>query len=232
MKKVFFIIGLSLIATVGLSGCFGPFKKQEQDNQQASQTEDAETSSSDEQTENEDGNYFETMKDLMERGKSMRCTYTQKIDESGEIATGVIYMADKSARTEITIKEGADSVGKMHAIVDQEWTYSWVEGSSKGFKMTLEASELSEKNEEAVSDMSKEIDFECKSWKKDNSKFKAPANIEFQDMSEIMGGLGDMDLEKELKDAEIAGNEMLCEMCKNAPTPELVAECLGDIVCD
>ena len=48
----------------------------------------------------------------------------------------------------------------------------------------------------------------------------------------MMEGFEDVDLEKELENAEIMGDEFICNHCKNAPTSELRAECLGDVVCD
>ena len=176
----------------------------------------------DKDKDNKDGNYFETMTDLMDRGKSMKCTYTQKVGE--EMANGIVYMADKNARIEITVSSG----GKMYAIMDHDWHYSWTEGSPKGYKMTLEAAELDNKMKEDVSNLSKDIDFSCKSWKKDSSKFKTPSNIEFEDMSEMMAGLEDMPSQEEM---EAEANKMICELCKNAPASEM-EECLGDVVCD
>ena len=176
----------------------------------------------DKDKDNKDGNYYETMTNLMERGKSMKCTYTQKVDE--EIANGIVYMADKNARIEITVSSG----GKMYAIMDHDWHYSWTEGSSKGYKMTAEAAELDKKMKEKVSDLSKDIDFSCKPWKKDSSKFKTPSNIEFEDMSEMMAGLEDMPSQEEM---EAEANKMICELCKNAPASEM-EECLDGVVCD
>lgn len=176
------------------------------------------------------GSYFETMTDLMARGKSMKCTYTQKVDNENT-ADGVVYMADKKARVEIIANKGTDHEGKMYSITDHEWSYSWTEGSSKGFKMTLKASELDKKQRESVSDMAKEIDFKCSSWKKDNSKFKAPSNIEFEDMSAMMEDLGDINFAEEAAKAETQGNEFICNLCKNAPASEM-EECLGGVVCD
>jgi len=228
MSKKILIVACLVMMTTVFSGCdlLGGDKNKEavNDSKNDSKTE----SEAKQGSNNGDGNYFETMQDLMARGKSMRCTYTQEV-EGGGTATGVVYMADKNARVEITIKEANSPSGKMYALMNQEWVYSWVDGSSQGVKMTLEASELSEKNEETVSNLSKEIEFECKSWKKDNSKFKVPTNIEFQDMSEMMEGFEDVDLEKELEDAEAQGNKMICEICKNAPDP---IDCLDGVVCD
>ncbi|MEA1936741.1 MAG: hypothetical protein U9N04_01350 [Patescibacteria group bacterium] len=175
--------------------------------------------------DNGEGNYFETMTDLMKREKPMKCVYTQEID-GGETANGVVYMSDGNARTEITL-----STGKMYAIIDQEYTYSWIEGSSKGYKMTLEAAEMDAKMKNKVSNLSKEIDFKCNSWKKDSSKFKAPSNVAFQDMSAMMEGFDSEAAIKDIENAEANADKMICDMCKMVPVSEQ-AECLGDVVCD
>jgi len=229
-KKILAIACLVMITTT-LSGCnlLGGDKNKETTKKNTSAEQNQESEKSDKKN-NKDGNYFETMKDLMARGKSMKCTYAQQVD-SENTANGVVYMADGNARVEIIANKGTAHEGKMYSITDNKWVYSWPEGSHKGFKMTLEASELSEKQEETVSDLSKEIDFKCKSWKKDNSKFKAPSNIVFEDMSEMMEGFEDIDLEQTIKDAETQANKFICDHCKNAPASEQ-AECLGDVVCD
>ncbi|MCK5416452.1 hypothetical protein KAI92_03430 [Candidatus Parcubacteria bacterium] len=237
MNKNFLTIACLVMITITLSSCslLGGDKegKENIDNKKTtekSKTKESKKSINEDSKDNDgkDGNYFETMEDLMKRGKTMKCTYTQEI-EDGPTASGIIYMSDGNARTEITMNEGTDRVGKMYAITDQDWVYSWTESSPKGFKMTKEASEMSKENKETISDMTDEIDFTCKSWKKDSSKFKAPTGIVFEDMSEMLEDFADMDLEKEIEDAEAMGHEFICNHCKNAPDPE---DCLGGIVCD
>ena len=70
----------------------------------------------------------------------------------------------------------------------------------------------------------------CVSWKKDSSKFELPANVDFQDLSEMMDGLK-IPSEEDMEDLEANANKMICDLCKNAPASER-AECLGDVVCD
>ena len=79
-----------------------------------------------------------------------------------------------------------------------------------------------------MSDMSKEIDYKCKPWKKDNSKFKVPTNIKFKDMSEMMDGFN---IKEATEEAETMANEFICNHCKNFPAEE-IEECLGGVVCD
>ena len=227
-KKIVVVACLVIMATV-FTGCNlpGSDKTKEGNNNNNSAEQNQESNKESDKGGSGDGNYFETMTDLMARGKSMKCTYTQEVKDSGT-ATGVVYMADKKARIEITVNEGIGHAGKMYAIINQGWHYSWIEGSSKGYKMTAEAAEFDEKMKEGVSDLSKDIDFKCKSWKKDNSKFKAPSNGVFEDLSEMMEGLGDMPSQEEM---EADANKMICELCKNAPASEM-EECLGGVVCD
>ena len=221
-KKIFVVVGLMIIVT-SFRGCsLGGDKTKEGENSNSNTEQDQVSDKENDKGGSGDGNYYETMTDLMARGKSMKCTYTHKVGE--EMASGVVYMADKNARIEITVSSG----GKMYSITDHEWTYSWNESSSKGYKMTLEAAELDKEMKEEVSDLSKDIDFSCKPWKKDSSKFKTPSNIEFEDMSEMMAGLEDMPSQEEM---EAEANKMICELCKNAPASEM-EECLGDVVCD
>ena len=231
MNKKILIIACLVIITTALSGCslLGGDKNKETTKEESVKTEQKQEDKKNDNNDNEDGNYFETMTDLMARGKSMKCTYKQEIDGGGT-ANGVVYMADKNARTEITVKED-NHTAEMYAIINHEWTYSWTKGSSKGYKMTLESSEMGEQNEKTVANMAKDIDFKCKSWRKDNSKFKVPANIDFEDMSEMMAGFKDVDLEQTIKDAEAQANKLICDLCKNAPASEM-AECLGDVICD
>ena len=237
MSKILVVACVATVVVVSAGYSLLGGNKSEQGNNEMSNNSNFENSVKDtssetsENNDNKDGNYYETMTDLMARGKSVKCTYTQEV-EGGGTAAGVVYMADKKARTEITVNEDSGRAGKMYAIIDHEWTYSWVEGSSKGYKMTLEASELDKKQKEDVSDLAKEIDFKCKSWKKDSSKFKVPSNVVFENLTEMIEDMGDFNIAEEVENAEAQANEFLCNHCKNAPTPELVAECLGDVVCD
>jgi hypothetical protein len=226
-KKILAIACLAIIVT-SFTGCdLGGDKSEKTANN--SNTESNTESNVKQDSGSGDGNYFETMTDLMARGKSIKCTYTQEVDE--ETASGVVYMADENALVEITIKTENSPTGKMYAIINKDYHYSWVDGSSTGYKMTVEAAKMDEKMKNSVSKMTDEINYKCVSWKKDSSKFKAPSNINFQDMSEMMEGLGDIDVMEEAEKAEAQANEMICEICKNVPESEQ-AECLGDVVCD
>ena len=232
MNKKLLVIACLIITTMAFSGCglSGGDKNQEAAKEGTGAEQNQEVKKSD-KNDNKDGNYFETMKDLMARGKNMKCTYTQDLDEKdAEMATGVVYMADKNARVEITVKGKNRPDAKMYSLIKQDWMYSWTEGSSAGYKMTMEVAEMSDEDEQNMASLSKEIEFECKSWKKDNSKFNVPTDINFQDMTEMMRGL-EIPSEEEMEDIKAQGNKLICDLCKNAPASEM-KECLGDVVCD
>ena len=244
MKKALFIIGLSLIATIGLSGCFGPFKKQQQEKQPASQTEDAKTSSSDEQsssakaTEDKEESFFGSMQDLITRGKSLKCTY--KVKESGNESEVVMYISNGNVRTEMEINTDEGETIESNMVIDKDWMYMWNSFTPNGTKMDMrkmpKGEDVTDSDvNKSTANLAKELDYKCRAWIPNNSKFKVPTDIQFNDITEIMAGMaegiGDM-TEYDIKEMENEANKFLCEHCKNAPTPELVAECLGDVVCD
>lgn len=229
-KKILAIVCLAMV-TITFSGCslLEGDKDQEATKEKTNVEQNQKTVKDETSVENGDksGNYFETMTDLLARGKTMKCTYHQEV-EGGGTADGIVYMADGNSLVEIITNDTAD-LGKIYALITNEWHYSWVDGAPGGFKMTVEAAEMDEKMKNSVSKMTDEIDFECKKWKKDNSKFKVPSNVNFQDMSGIMEGF---DTGKAMDEIEnIDTNKIICDLCKNAPASEQ-AECLGDVVCD
>lgn len=236
-KKILTVACLAIVVT-SFAGCdMGGDKGEKKVNESKtestseSKTESKIESKTEQDSDSGDGNYFETMTDLIARGKSMKCIYHQEIDDKST-ADGVVYTADGNARVEIMMDEGTDREGKMYAIMNKDYHYSWVDGSSTGYKITAEAAELDEEMKDSVSKMTDKIDYKCKSWKKDNSKFKTPSNIVFEDLSEMMEGLGDVDMEEELKHIEENyGDEFICDFCKNAPASEQ-EECLDGVVCD
>ncbi|MEA2007227.1 MAG: hypothetical protein U9O20_03665 [Patescibacteria group bacterium] len=227
MNKKILVIACVVMVTTILSGCslFGEDKEQKITKKDA-KTEQEQKNEKGDKNNSKDGNYFETMTDLLARGKSMKCTYTQEVEGEGT-SDGIVYMADKNSLVEMTTNADTGRVGKMYALITDEWHYSWVEGSSSGFKMTVEAAEMDEKMKNSVSEMTNEIDFECKKWKKDNSKFEIPSNVNFQDMSEMMEGL-EIPSQEEM---EADANKAICDACKNVPA-DLQAECLDGVVCD
>ena len=132
------------------------------------------------------------MQDLIARGKSLECTYNVT-DEEGEEVSGIIYITDDKRCTEFEIinKETNEKI-KMNSMHVGEWMYSWSSSSVEGMKMNLKemyGDEKFEKYSQGETDsMKKKIDYRCQAWIVDNAKFTIPVDVDFKDMTEIMGG--------------------------------------------
>ncbi|MFH1822352.1 MAG: hypothetical protein ABH830_01475 [Patescibacteria group bacterium] len=222
MRKAFFIFLLCLLA-VSLSSCKKTDQPQEQ--QQANQ----------EQNQEEEESFFGSMKDLLTRGKSLKCTYEETRDD-GTNTTGVLYIADNKAKSEIEILDG-DERSEAFTLFDGDWIYTWASFLPNGTKMnTKELPQGEDYNVQKETDtLEKEMGYKCSSWVKDSSKFQLPDDVEFKDVTEAMADFSDTMEDFTPEDAQTMqedASERLCEVCDMAPEGEARDECKKNAGCE
>ncbi|MFH1427243.1 MAG: hypothetical protein ABIG60_01810 [Patescibacteria group bacterium] len=229
MKKAFFIFLLCLLA-VSLSSCKKTDQPKEQ--QQAAQ----------EQNQEEEESFFGSMKDLLTRDKSLKCTYEEKNSDGDDNSSsrGEMYIAGGKARTDIVnISENGEE--DMHMIMDSDWMYTWTSFMPKGTKMKLDTLQESENFEkkgninQGFQDLAKELNYKCRPWIVDGSKFIPPSDIVFDDITEMMAGFAEefqnMDAE-EMQEGLDEATEAVCDLCEYAPDEETKANCKADAGCE
>lgn len=121
-----------------------------------------------------------SLKSLLEKGGNVTCTVKQS---SG---SGTVFVSEKKfAGDFITKIEGKDTLS--HIIYDGTTSYIWTDGANTGFKMKVDPSQMQNQgqNQQSV-DLNQEVETDCKSWTPDNSKFTAPSNITFTDLSSLV----------------------------------------------
>lgn len=126
-----------------------------------------------------------TIFDLFSSGANQQCTFSYKDETSGE-SSGTFYIAKDKMRGDITSEiEGKTTTFSMIRTGDNN--YMWGSEFDGGIKMTLSLEEL-KGNEEASAyvDLNRNLDYNCKGWSVDNSKFTPPANVKFTDFSALM----------------------------------------------
>lgn len=237
MKNLIVII-LSVVVVGGLVvGGYSLINRSETndqaDNTQSEVNKESETSKGDKEE-----SFFGSMQDLITRGKPLKCTYKQKdSDEEYEIT---MYISGGNVRTEAEMKIDDGKIMESNMVINKDWMYMWNSFTPNGMKVDMQKMPKQENLKDSdvnksMANLAKEMDYKCRAWIPDNSKFKIPTNIEFQDITEMMVGtaeeIGDM-TEEDMKELQDESNKWICDHCKNAPTPELRAECLGDIVCE
>ena len=226
MKKTIFISVLIFVFAFNLTGCF---KKDKGGGEQAAKQEQNQNKQEEEES------FFGSMKDLMTRGKSLKCTYEDDTNDGGKVV-GVLYVADNKAKSEVEFEE-ENMKGTAHALIDGDWMYSWASFMPQATKMNI--STISDGQEfdaeEEAGTLGKALDYKCRPWIKDGSKFKLPAGVEFkdvtQDMKKLTETMKDMDT-GEMETSLQAVTEQLCEMCENAPDEETKAQCKADAGCE
>jgi len=151
-----------------------------------------------EKTQDKNGIFSGTMKDLLGLGKDQKCTFK---DQDGNISN--IYTSGDKYRSDIAINSGGD-LQKFHTISDEEYDYTWQ--GKKGTKMkhlkfddddnfiekTPEKEQGFDVQDKQKQDfLDKKETFNCSNWKVDQSLFKVPTDVEFTDMSKMMQNAAD-----------------------------------------
>jgi hypothetical protein len=196
-------IGLILVVfSLFLSGCL---KKEGEDKKIGGENEKQEES------------ITGTFKQLLGMGKSLMCSW-EDLDMQGR---GVTYVSGEKYRSDVEYQQGSERVTTT-SISDGEWIYNFSSIMAKGTKMKLEAMEdftdedsgdLEDyKDREDIDQTTPDdVNFECKSWKVDNSKFNPPSDIEFEDTSQVWGEMEQKAMEMEEGIGEL--KDSVCQMC-------------------
>ena len=224
-KKILVVACLVMMATV-FTGCnlLGGDKNQEAikegNNAEQNQKNDG----------NEEESFFGSVQDLLTCGKSLKCVYS--IDNERGKATGVIYVSGNKIRSEVEIVENAGKKMEVDSIIADNWMYTWNSLMSGGTKMNIkemqsETGEDYSQNENEADKMREEMDYKCRPWIPDNSKFTVPSDVEFRDLTEMMQGFDIDEAEENAGEA----SAKLCEMCEML-TGEARNKCRADMGCE
>jgi hypothetical protein len=178
MKNIGIIIAaIILLFIVATGGVF--FLKS---SKSPTQTQSANTQTA--KTENNNST-TDSIVSLLSGGKNLNCSITYP-DNKG---TGSIFVSDKKFAGDFTTKEADGKAITGHMISDGTFMYVWSAGMPTGIKISLsEAKNVAQKaGANQGVDINQKVGLKCSPWLiTDNSKFTVPANIKFQDMSELL----------------------------------------------
>jgi len=214
MKKAL-TVALLVVVSISLTGCL------KKDNQQTGGGNEEEMFS---------GSFF----DLVKRGKNVKCTFSDNSEDSS--SEGTIYVSGSKARNDFVAKMNEGEDFESHSIVHGEYIYVWSSAGEQGTKMKLSDIEAQQEEMPTAEDMKEayqgykdlqdEVDFKCRPWIPDNSKFNPPSNIEFVDMGEMM-----QQMQEQMTQFQ-EDTKSMCGMCDMMPSEEEKAECKANLDCD
>ena len=165
---------------------------------------------------------------LLASGQSVACSY-EKDDEHGH-QKGIFYVAQNRMRGDIDVTDPKEGVLPMHMIRDGEWMYTWGDafGQGQGMKMNATAAGRSAAEHGHGPDPDEEMAMDCNPWPVDNSKFNIPQDVQFNDLSSMMGGLGMAQGASGGQGLDMKA--LQCAACDQAPAEEK-AQCLQMLGC-
>lgn len=184
-----------------------------------------------------------SIQDLIAKGKDIKCTLVAKDGES--IISGITFISGTRARTDFQNKVDSTMTVNSHMINDGTWLYTWTdENPEVAIKMKVDSMQSDAmKSESAQAQAEKagldnyqeKFDYDCTAWKRDESLFTAPANLNFIDYSKFME-----DAQKTLENLKSnnttpglqnVDTNTMCAACDNISDSSAKAMCRSRLGC-
>ena len=188
MKKTLYAIILITLVSLTLTAC-----TKKSDNQGLT----GEGNGNEVAMNEEEESYNTSLLDLVKMGKSVKCTYEYSDEEAS--SSGTTYVSGEKTRSESIIKTADGEEETAYTITDGNTMYFWSAKDKQGIKMSVpeedheqdldipEAGETYQYNDQTL-----KMDYKCKPWIPDNSKFVAPSDVEFTDYDQIVKDMMEM----------------------------------------
>jgi hypothetical protein len=120
---------------------------------------------------------------ILNAGGSYQCTFA--IDVANSKSTGTVYIANKKMAGDFeSVVPQVNMTIKSHMVSDGDYMYTWSDMMPQGVKIKIDPNATNVKTPEASGassfDYNQNLDYDCKAWSADTSKFIPPANITFK----------------------------------------------------
>lgn len=161
-----------------------------------------------------------SLRELMGMKSNQMCTFKDEMQNIGTVYTGGgKFRADFSSSSNgVTMN--------THMISDASNVYFWFDDNYKGFKMNItDIDTTGEEGKTNTVNVDKTVDYSCKPWSVDSSKFTLP-DISFEDFSAMMKAVPTMPSGS----APVDSTSMQCAACNNLPA-DAAAECKAALNC-
>ena len=123
-----------------------------------------------------------SIKDLVARGGSFKCTFTSNV--TGAESSGTYYIVGKSIRADMMSSTAGKSVD-VHIIVKDGYMYNWSNASPMAIKIPIAANEDPAASFSGATNYTQgnnAVNYHCEASSVDPSMYAPPANIKFTEM--------------------------------------------------
>lgn len=183
-----------------------------------------------EQTKNDENSITGNIFSLLQSGQNVACTFSSTADDTS--SSGTVYVSGKNMRGDFQSTINSQT-SNTHMIRDGEWMYTWTDGQTTGLKLKIteederQGKEMAEKMESDKKnqgfDISQQVDYSCKPWGVDQSKFTVPSNVTFTDLSAQM---------EDAKNMMQNSSQSACSACETITDTQAKAACKQSLNCN
>lgn len=137
---------------------------------------------------NTNANAKGSLRSLLALGKNSMCTF-RSVHE-GVTSSGTVYIASNGDMSgDFQLQDPNSKYAHSYMIIKGGTSYVW--SGTQGAKMNVSATQnATASNTNQSIDLDAQVDYDCKNWTLDNSKFTVPTNVNFVDIEAMMKGAG------------------------------------------
>ena len=171
-----------------------------------------------------DERFTGTVTDLLKGGKNLKCTFS-RTDDNATIEGEVFVANDGRLRGDFSMTQPQFGTINAHVIRDGEYNYTWgMPMMQGGLKTPIDDDGKPIKTDDKSGpDFDNEaMEYTCKTWRVDASKFALPDGVEFQDISAEV---------QKIKEATDDLQAMKCDACNQVPAGPGRDQCLAAMGC-
>jgi hypothetical protein len=124
-----------------------------------------------------------TLRSLLSLGKDVTCTFSRS--DNGTNVSGMVYVDNPMLRGDFVMMGGAQGRVESHMVRMNNDVYVWM--GNQGAKLNI--SDLNKATTtQATGNVSldSQVNYECRDWTPDQSKFTLPSGVNFYDMKAMM----------------------------------------------
>lgn len=131
-----------------------------------------------------------SLRSLLGLGQNSMCTFSSTVGDT--TSSGTFYIAsDGDMSGKFEIKTGTQATITSNMIVKDDVSYVW--SGNQGAKMNVAELKADTKTEGVQGggeyvDLDAEMDYDCSSWVRDDSKFIVPSTVNFMDLDALLKG--------------------------------------------
>ena len=125
-----------------------------------------------------------TIAGIFKTTKNQKCDFDSKTADNE--VKGTVYVSGNNSYAEFNTITNSKT-DKMYLVRNENIFYIWGDALPQGIKMSMSVTELGQKlsSQYASFDPNQKTDVKCVDWTPDESKFSAPTNIKFLDLSAV-----------------------------------------------